>query len=83
MAEIVAADHLDLEIYPIDRPDGPIYQRMLSAVHAALADKGCAVLPGLVRSDCVAALGRCKQIYGRLLPVHFERFAQRADALLD
>ncbi|MEM9043784.1 MAG: hypothetical protein AAGC81_03750 [Pseudomonadota bacterium] len=34
--------------------------------------------PGMVASP-----ERCKQLYGRVLPVHFERAGQRADALMD
>ncbi|MBY8977245.1 2OG-Fe(II) oxygenase [Rhodobacteraceae bacterium NNCM2] len=31
----------------------------------------------------VATPERCKQLYGRVLPVHYERAGQRADALMD
>ncbi|MEM1276603.1 MAG: hypothetical protein AAGH74_08760 [Pseudomonadota bacterium] len=34
--------------------------------------------PGMVASP-----ERCKQLYGRVLPVHYERAGQRADALMD
>ena len=33
--------------------------------------------------DMVAAPERCQQLYGRVLPIHFERAGQRADTLLD
>ena len=88
MTDTVAREHLDLERYPIDQPDCPAFRRVLSVVHAALNDKGCAVLPGLVHRDRVAAdmvvaPERCQQLYGRVLPIHFERAGRRADTLLD
>ena len=33
--------------------------------------------------DMVATPERCKQLYGRVLPIHYERAGLRADAYLD
>ena len=33
--------------------------------------------------DMVASPERCKQLYGRVLPIHFERAGQRLDTLID
>lgn len=47
---------VDLERYPIDKPDSPGYARLVSDARAELADDGCAVLGGFIRADCITAL---------------------------
>ena len=42
---------IDLERYPIDRPDTVAYLGMLATIRATLAHDGCAVLKGFIRAD--------------------------------
>ena len=35
------------------------------------------------RRDMVGSVERTRQLYGRVLPIHFERAGQRADTLID
>lgn len=49
-------DLIDLSRYPLDRPADPAFGAVLADIHAALDHDGCAVLPGFVRKDAVAAL---------------------------
>ncbi|MEM7653057.1 MAG: hypothetical protein AAF220_07755 [Pseudomonadota bacterium] len=42
-----------------------------------------AILSYVEKPDMVATPERAKQLYGRVLPVHFERAGQRADTLID
>ena len=51
-----AADLIDLDRYPIDRPDAPGHAAMLGKVRAALDHDGCAVLKGFVRAEVLPAL---------------------------
>ncbi len=51
-----AADIVDTDRYPIDRPDTPGYAAMIDGVRAGLAGDGCALLAGFVRADRVGAL---------------------------
>ena len=43
-----AADYIDLDRYPIDRP-GAGRDAVVAAARAAVDDEGCAVLKGFVR----------------------------------
>ena len=49
-----AAEIVDTERYPIDRPGSPGYAAMIAGVHAALAGDGCALLAGFLRAERVA-----------------------------
>lgn len=51
-----AADFVDTESYPIDRPGSPSYAAMIAGVRAELGEDGCALLAGFVRTDRVGAL---------------------------
>ena len=51
-----AAEIVDTDRYPIDRPDTPGYAAMIDGVRAGLAGDGCALLAGFVRADRVGAL---------------------------
>lgn len=42
-----------------------------------------AILSYVDQPDMVATPERAKQLYGRVLPVHYERAGQRADTLID
>jgi hypothetical protein len=48
-------DHIvDLQAYPIDRPDSPAYAALVAACRARLAAEGMFDLPGFMRPDQVA-----------------------------
>lgn len=49
-------DLVDLDRYPIDRPDDPICHRLLADVRGQLTDDGCATLPGFLRPGARSAL---------------------------
>ncbi len=51
-----AADFVDTESYPIDRPGTPRYAAMIAGVRAELGEDGCALLAGFVRADRIGAL---------------------------
>ncbi|MEL6337638.1 MAG: hypothetical protein AAFQ88_13485 [Pseudomonadota bacterium] len=51
-----ALDMIDLDAWPIDRPDSPAYQARLAEVREALAARGCARVDGFVRPAYRAAL---------------------------
>ena len=51
-----AADIVDTETYPVDRPGTPRYAAMIADVRAELGEVGCAPLAGFVRADRVGAL---------------------------
>ncbi len=42
-----------------------------------------AIFSYVERPDMVATPERCKQLYGRALPIHYERAGQRSDAYID
>ncbi|MDF1717897.1 MAG: hypothetical protein P1U75_14680 [Antarcticimicrobium sp.] len=44
-------DLVDLERYPIDRPDGAGYGQMIADLRQSLAEDGCAVLRGFVHAE--------------------------------
>ena len=41
-----ASDYIDLDQYPLDRPDSPEYASVISDAAAQLGDDGCCVLKG-------------------------------------
>ncbi|MBO9452874.1 hypothetical protein J7426_21605 [Tropicibacter sp. R16_0] len=49
-------DLVDLGRYPIDRPDSPAFERMIQDLRRELDTDGCAVLPGFVHDEGIAAL---------------------------
>ncbi len=49
-------DLVDLDSYPIDRPDDLAWRRLLNEVRAQLSDVGCATLPGFLRPRAREAL---------------------------
>lgn len=49
-------DLLDLGRYPIDRPDAPIYKRLIQDLRRELAEEGCAILPGFAHAEGVQKL---------------------------
>lgn len=47
---MIAPQHyIDIEQYPLDQPDSHAYQALLSSIHAALNEDGCAVLKRFIR----------------------------------
>jgi len=50
------SDLLDLERYPLDRPDDPAITAAIGAARSALRSTGCAIIRGLVSREGVAAL---------------------------
>ncbi len=67
----VLSDYVDLGRYPLDRRGGEAYEAMLASTRAALADDGCAVLPGFVHAGGVEVLVREA---GRVSPCAFRSF---------
>lgn len=51
-----ARDAIDLERYPIDRPDSLLYAQLLDDLRSQLSADGCAVVRGFVRAERVADL---------------------------
>ncbi len=49
-------DSLDLERYPLDRPESDLYAGRVAEARESLADDGCCVLPGLVRPAALAEM---------------------------
>lgn len=56
MASIDPTDYIDLNRYPINTPSSSSYQKVLSDIHADLAEDGCAVLRGFIRPDRIPEL---------------------------
>ena len=56
MASVDVRDFIDLDRYPIEACGSVAYHRLVSKVHAELAEDGCAVLRDFVRADRMAAL---------------------------
>ncbi len=50
------ADIVDLQRYPIDRPESPELAAVIADARTRLADNGCAVIKGFVRPEAVAAM---------------------------
>ena len=48
--------YVDLERYPIDKVDSAEYQAMLEPIRHELEIKGCAVLDGFIKPDCIEQL---------------------------
>ena len=69
MTTATLADLIDLDRYPIDRPDDDRYRRIVGAARSELADDGCAVIKDLVRPDGLARLG--EEIWARKTTTHF------------
>lgn len=46
-----ALDCIDLQAWPIDKPESPEYVARLSEVRSALRDRGCAQIDGFIRPD--------------------------------
>lgn len=53
---MTAAELIDLDRYPIDRPGSPDSDRMFETLRQELADDGCAVLKGFVRASALPLL---------------------------
>ena len=51
-----ASDYIDLDQYPLDRPDSSKYASIISDAAAQLGDDGCCVLEGFVRQDALSRL---------------------------
>ena len=47
---------VDLDRYPIHRPESPAFDALLTRVRDALAFDGCAVLDGFVKPEAVASM---------------------------
>ncbi|MDG2340878.1 MAG: hypothetical protein P8L32_06760 [Paracoccaceae bacterium] len=47
---------IDMGRYPLDRPGSPVYNRMLSDIHAQLRKDGCAILKGFAHPEGVKIL---------------------------
>ena len=56
MSIAVARDYIDIERYPVDRPGGEEFERLLVGVRGQLDEDGCAVLKGFVRPQCIDEL---------------------------
>jgi len=50
LCPIPITELIDLDRYPVDRPDSPRYTAMVTGARATLADDGCAVIPQLLHS---------------------------------
>ncbi|WP_016855650.1 hypothetical protein [Halomonas smyrnensis] len=50
-ALIPGIDCIDLEAWPIDRPDSEAYQARIAEIREALNDKGCARIDGFIRPE--------------------------------
>ncbi|MEM7139671.1 MAG: arpA protein [Actinomycetota bacterium] len=53
MGAVMLSDVVDVERYPLDRPEAPAYTAARDAARAALRSVGCAVIKGLIRPDAV------------------------------
>ncbi len=51
-----AGELIDLERYPICRPDSQAFVHTLTRVRRGLREEGCAVLPGFIRAEAMAGL---------------------------
>ncbi len=47
---------LDLDRYPFEEAGSHAYRRLVAELRDELREDGCAVLPGLIRSECLGAL---------------------------
>ena len=69
MGAITLSELVDLDRYPIDRPDAPDYQAVVDAARADLDSVGCAVIKDFVRPDALRRLG--EEIWDRKPTTHF------------
>ena len=69
MDDPTLASLIDLDRYPIDRPDSDGYRSVVADAHAGLRGDGCAVIKDLVRPDALARLG--DEIRERKHTTHF------------
>ena len=53
---IPIAELIDLDRYPVDRPDSPRYAAMVTGARATLADDGCAVIPQLLHRSALSIM---------------------------
>lgn len=63
------AELVDLDRYPVDRPDSDAYRNAVSAAHVGLRSVGCAVIKDLVRPEALAVLSQ--EIWDRKPTTHF------------
>ena len=56
-------DLIDLDTYPLNRPESEAYQAVIHQARAKLRAVGCAVIRDLVRTDTVTAIN--EEIVGR------------------
>ena len=66
---VTLADLVDLDTYPIDRPDSDAYGAVVEQARIGLRADGCAVIKDLVRPDALERLGR--EIWERKPTTHF------------
>lgn len=89
-----ATEFIDLDSYPIDRPDGADCRALLARVQAEIDDGGCAVPRGrrpryvgifsfVEDPRMVGTPERIRQLHGKVLPIHLERAGQRSDGYID
>ena len=62
-------DLVDLDTYPLNRPDSEAYQAVIHQARAKLRAVGCAVIRDLVRTDAVTAIN--EEIVGQKHTTHF------------
>ena len=62
-------DLIDLDTYPLNRPDSEAYQAVIHQARAKLRAVGCAVIRDLVRTDAVARIN--EEIVDRKHTTHF------------
>jgi hypothetical protein len=48
---------VDLDLYPIDRPELPRHEEVVAMARAGLEASGCAIVPGFVRPEAVRWMG--------------------------
>ena len=53
-----ASDYIDLNRYPLDRPDSDQYAKIVSDAASQLSDDGCCVLKGFIRQKALPDLVR-------------------------
>ena len=80
LCPIPITELIDLDRYPVDRPDSPRYTAMVTGARATLADDGCAVIPQLLHSAALPIMST--EILGIRPFLHESRIhiTQRRDA---
>ena len=66
---VTLADLVDLDRYPIDKPDSDAYLAAVEVARVDLRSVGCAVIKDLVRPEALERLG--KEIWDRKDTTHF------------